>query len=1706
MAINVYELNVTVGEPFEDEIVITTDFYINVVDDVSVPSWITDDSYPNNNYAYAISGTAPSEGTYTLIYRVRDVWGNVDQQVSVLIHASEKTVPVTRISFSGIKQFYSNSEGSCYATAYPTNATDRRISISKGTGSSYFSILSTELQSDGGYRVALRLNSTSVERSCSIIATAMDGSGVTKEFDFTIIPEEDPTVYVRSISLSASNTRPVVGEATTIYATCSPSNADDTRVEWSIDSGAAEIPGVVGLRDLTIGCDTAGTSVIRATARDGGGATRTISITWVAPVDATSISLSGLDSMSGYDGAVEVLEGEQFEFTATVYPTNTDDTLFSNENSSHFGVSVRQTGSQIGTSTYTVRVSGHSAGEGSFRLYAGNIEKVIHVTVTAKTLVESIQFSPSAVGYIKPGEEDGPYHAYALPYDADNRAVSVSVQSGSQFADLEDVTPSDTGCRFNIRAKAAGTAVIRAVSSENSAIYKDLQVEVVDYIPAAGLQLSNATIYVDYEAWIYARNVKEEGAVFTITDGAEHVQIVDTADDHIVVKGISAGEFTVHAVTTTGSYEDTRTYKVIDEIPSDSTEYLTYYLDAYTTATLSVYYVGYRLHGGRYDVTLPAGIEIEGQTVIPKDSDSNLHITHTQYPCTGTELGQAVIYAEEVDPITSPEIVKIVVQVVHAGEWTKKVHFDANLPAGYTLTSPVPDDIVAENTGDFYQMELPTQTPAVDGLMFLFWEDRRPGGTIYFPEDSPILTLEGEDMEVTLYAAWFRLSDLYSVQKTRYGTVEVGIPLTLGQEAEVELPLYADVDPDPSSRYPVQFDSYGPIDGVLALVGGADITGSTATASSGTLTLSGTPVTSGQTASLYSNDARFWSIVYNVTVGTGSGGGSGTDIVLDANGGTFPSGRSLETVVAPDGSYVLPDWSVVDRPGYRLSHWTGSAGNRAEMGSVQTVVDTWTARWTQDSRGYSTAHLPHAAVRIHRTLDEFIDATYLQEHGGEVVVDIAEDRPGMATMTLKSDIRNSSRNLMSEDCSLWSSGPDGPIRPGMYVRIDSIEADVTLLYLMDGFITTISPNAEQVGIEVGDRISFLARQGTTLRRNYYGGAGNRSSDLVSAGFDGTDLYADLSELPTGAVPDGTIYWTVPAQKVYSGTVQRDGASVGDGGLIFEWTFPAEGAYLRGVTIGMYFALFGTDRAITFTAVLTSTAGSRVEVEKEVTISNGDFDLSFDFGMAEVSGTCKIAMYSTAQGGQVDTRTIATPQSSGNCTYSYWYGTGSNRRWVTVRRDVTSTLDFYARVAAEGEVVGDKFVVSTIGSMALSDSSLYTPSEDRVYIPYVLSGVQSTVEVMQGIAWALGITPMVNTSVLPADDTQVAIFRTGGGYAQDYLQKLADIASDSGRRRAYLCRGFTTPVLAVGARYGAGDGSLALLHYGGDNPSGTGARIAFSSFTPSMTLKNRPSLATLRGTISTQGSTESTPLQIAVEDVDSTEARFGVLVETVVADSSIASMGDAGNSAWAALAENDLNQWEGSMILPGIRADLMALSGPYVGSGVPVRITDSRNGLDDYSARIRQVKMDFNACTTTVTLSNYSIIHSSGIADTTALAITSADVATGDNSTTLFNSQYVRVKTDVDQNIGSGTNVTVSGRFGSTGATFPFPSVSVFELPNGRHLIHAVITATDQVHAEDDAVYDVVAVQVGDNPELAIRPSVRPDLYQGQTLSVDIDCP
>lgn len=826
-------------------------------------------------------------------------------------------------------------------------------------------------------------------------------------------------------------------------------------------------------------------------------------------------------------------------------------------------------------------------------------------------------------------------------------------------------------------------------------------------------------------------------------------------------------------------------------------------------------------------------------------------------------------------------------------------------------------------------------------------------------------------------------------------------------------------------------------------------------------------------------------------------------VTLDANGGTFPNGKEVVEIEPPDGYFYLPDWSVVDRPGYILTGWT-SGSSRGAMAEKVTAEEgaTWTAAWARDTRNYNTDHLPHAAIRIYRALDEYIDATYLQTEGGQAVVQIAEDETGSASFTLVNDYQTSGHNLLASNCSLWSSGSNGPIRPGMYVRIDSIQSDGTVEYLFDGFVTTISPNATAVSVEVGDRITFLSRQGTTLRRNYYGAENDsRESRFVSAGNDGA-LYADLSELPDGAVVDGTIYWTIPAVTEYAnntsiGVTYQDSSSP-----LFIYEFPTGGEYLGNVTLIMSLDNFHApvDRTLTF--VVASGPSSRTF--SLVTDTRGEFTVSIDLDMMPCESTATVTAYvnEAPMNGNYALRVTHSTSSPDQCMVTRWTNSGLEQH---LNYAVAGSVTAYTLASTSGTISGTRYYPDSIDGRDVEDEDLYNPSANRVYVPYVVSGSQSTVDVMEGIAWSMEHIPL-NTDAMDDEETMVTIFRTGGGYAQDYLQKLADIASADGRMRAYLSRGYKTPVLVISGRYDRRDTSRAHIHYGGDSvTTAYGERVAFADFSPSMTLKNRPSLATLRGTISERSSSESIPLQIAVEDDTSTEARCGVLVETVVADSSVSSMGDAGQAAWSCLAENYLDEWEGNVTVPGIRRDMMDISGDHAGSGVPITITDTRNGFSAYRARVRQIRMDFNACTTILTICNYSLIHSSGIADTTALAITATDVATGDTTTTLFNSQYVRIKTDEDQNLGDGTQVTMTGIKGD-GGTFTFDSVSVFSLPNGRHLVHGVAYESGSGHTADNRAYDVVAIRIGTQDQLDIRWSLRPDWYTGQTLSVDVDCP
>lgn len=1628
-----------------------------------------------------------------------------DFTVSIVAVATE--VKVTYIAFGGENQVYSDSDASFVATAYPTNATDRRISFSKGTGSSYFSIESTQQQSDG-WRVTIHANSTTVERTCSIIASAMDGSGVSETFTFTILPEEDPTIYVDSITLTSSNYNPVEGNTVTIYANCSPSTAEDRTVSWSIDSGAAELPTVRGTTSVQVWSDTPGTSVIRATARDGGGATETISITWRERVDATSITLTGTEPMSGYYGRLEIEEGSSVDLTATVRPSNTDDSLYARDSTTAFSASVRQTGSNVGTNRYEVTVYGASVGSGELTFYAGDVEIVVWVDVVpAVHYVEDIVFPYSFDTEFKPGENSGSITAQGRPIDADDRRLTATVVSGSQYAHVQGLQTSSSGCTFQVVGDAVGVAVVRVQALDDGGYYEDITFNIIEKYLSKGINwspLSGATFYAGRQDTATINGLAEETVTVEVVSGGAYALVSSTPQGLVTITGIGPGQITLRATTSDTGHTATVTYVISDEWPYDEAVTIRFVAGNYDN--YSVWHTGYRIHGGNYSVQLQDELTWEGASTIPPYNESDL--VQSSYSGLGpmglaSEVGTRVVYMTD---MSSGYTIRYTIVVEYEGEFTKTLHFDANLPAGTFLTTDVPADVVKEHTAEESELDIPAQTPACSGHVFLYWDTRF--AEVVSPESNEAgfrnagssVTLEGEDVTLTLYAVWFRVDEGMTVSKgSSWGVnVELSIPSTI--EAETELPNTGDTD---TSRYPMTFHSYSSVvDGVQVLSGSTSMTEG-ATVSSGRLTVSGTPTTPGQDMNFSLEDSRDVTVHYFVTVSDGPEIPEDTEgwYILDANGGTFPNGQSRVTVSVPDGSYRLPDAFVVDRPGYVLSGWQGSYTGSAAMGSTQSTQETWTAQWTVDTRDYSASVL-HAAVRIYREPDEWIDVTDRHPSGGEVRITVAENQPGMATFSVRNSPTNPTDRIMSPTCDLWSSGGQGRVSQGMYVRIDEIKSDGTLSYLFDGFITTIKMSTEQVDIECGDWLTFLSKMGATYRRNFYGES--RTSALFDAAYDAANgLRANVMSAPIDFRVDGNPAWKILTTTALSGsevTTVLGGGSVDYPTASFQFQVTGQDT-IDSLTLHLGYSGQNVPGTYVFgvRATLRSGQNSVTRSWSKSISSNGAVqweDRPLTGLDLAVDGTVTLELALTSYSGAGGYGLVRVNRGS---------GTGTLVTTSATYTDASVQMSYSTGVwedATLGEPVNGYMPVLSIENVTdLTDPSLYTPSADRVRIPYI-TGSQAVGSIMESIAHGIGLIPM--PSDVMGGDAELVMFRTGGGYALDYLQKLADVVSSAGRRRALMARGYTTPVLVASSRHALSDGPSAHIRYGGDIVSASVEVVAYSSFAPSLTMKNRPNLTMVRGTMSSKGETDSVPIMVAVEDTVSTETRHGMVVENVTADGSVNGLLDAANAAWAKLCESDLDEWEGTVTLPGIRRDMIPASGVYAGSGVCLDVTDSTMGISSARVRARQIVMDFNTCTTQITLTNRSLAYSSGISETTAMARTSADVATGDNSTTLFNTQYVRVKTDVPQTIeGSGNVVT---GYLSDMTPFQFSNVSVLQLPSGRSVLVATAPPDGSVHAPDDKPYDVVAVAVNNGELLNIRPSIRPDYYTGQTLVLNVDMP
>lgn len=302
-------------------------------------------------------------------------------------------------------------------------------------------------------------------------------------------------------------------------------------------------------------------------------------------------------------------------------------------------------------------------------------------------------------------------------------------------------------------------------------------------------------------------------------------------------------------------------------------------------------------------------------------------------------------------------------------------------------------------------------------------------------------------------------------------------------------------------------------------------------------------------------------------------------------------------------------------------------------------------------------------------------------------------------------------------------------------------------------------------------------------------------------------------------------------------------------------------------------------------------------------------------------------------------------------------------------------------------------------------------------------------------------------------------------------------------------------VASGVRHGRSDSPALTVCRRATSGVPSGA-IEFVSFSPRMTLKGRPSLAVVRGS---WAGDEAMPMIVAVED-DEASADRGLVLESVTTDSEAADVRSAMRAAWASIDAASLDVWEGTLVVPGFRPDLIERTGAHAGSGAVIAIHDERYGFAGYNVLVKDVKADYGKRVTEVTVTNHGPAYASTVPDTAAAVQMAGDLSTG--PALLYQAQYVRVVTQTS--VGEASTVEVATEEGewwkcedvSTGYT------------STRAVVTARIRGTPLHCTDEEGRYAIARVRVGGDSGtvLDIDPYRRPDLYTGQALVVQVDAP
>ena len=330
-------------------------------------------------------------------------------------------------------------------------------------------------------------------------------------------------------------------------------------------------------------------------------------------------------------------------------------------------------------------------------------------------------------------------------------------------------------------------------------------------------------------------------------------------------------------------------------------------------------------------------------------------------------------------------------------------------------------------------------------------------------------------------------------------------------------------------------------------------------------------------------------------------------------------------------------------------------------------------------------------------------------------------------------------------------------------------------------------------------------------------------------------------------------------------------------------------------------------------------------------------------------------------------------------------------------------------------------------------------------------------------------------------------------------------------------------IALSRRMKATDPARFFLSFAGDKLNDGSTWI--KSFNPVMTMANRPVTSFVQGQ-----SEDGKPIMIAVSDIRRMEEQGGSLtpipvangeltgsidLSSIVFDSNVSSVTDAARSAYAEIMEHanlveGQPKWEGVVELSGVHnafvdnpdhygyIDLDINSDTY-GSGVPVIINDSRYGMKNYRALVKEVVYDFTDLTTKITLSNYSVANSNVIIGNTKMGIRAGNLATDALNENLRLRQYVLVRVK-GPTIGKTNDVRIQRKGGLlSDVSGPITAMTLF-FPNLNMTLLSAHFPADTWTTQD---HGIIGVSYNNSPVIPIKESRRPDKMGGQSLTVNI---